>query len=33
MGDKKMNQLLWDLFRKTGNVNYYVLSKKIKEKK
>ncbi len=28
-----MNQLLWDLFQKTGKINYYVLAKRIKEKK
>ena len=27
-----MNKILWDLFQKTGNINYYILSKKIKEK-
>lgn len=28
-----MNELFWKLFNKTGNINYYNLDKKIKEKR
>jgi len=28
-----MKELLWNLFKETGNINYYNLSKQIKKKK
>jgi len=28
-----MDDVLWKLFKETGEINYYLLAKKIKEKK
>jgi len=28
----KMNNILWDLFKKTGKINYYILEKQIEKK-
>ncbi len=30
---ENLEDLLWSLFEKTGNINYYVLRSKIKNKK
>ncbi len=32
-GEGKMHRILWELFKKTGNIQYYLLAKKLKEKK
>ncbi len=30
--NKDVSDLVWDLFVKTGNVNYYILQNKLKQK-